>query len=867
MPLSVGTKLGPYEILAPIGKGGMGEVYRAHDPRTGRDVAIKVSAERFNQRFDREVRAVAALNHPNICTLFDVGPNYLVMELVEGEAPQGPLPLDEALRIARQIADALEAAHEKGITHRDLKPANIKVKPGGTVKVLDFGLAKLGGTPTTPSEDSSTISMAATQAGVILGTAAYMSPEQARGKPVDKRADIWAFGVVLYELVTGKRLFKADDITDTLAAVLKDEPDWEEIPLKVRRLLRSCLEKDPKKRLRDIGDAWRQLDDEPVTARPQSRLGDLAWVLAGMLAVALGALAWLHLNETPTLAGGRFDVTLPHQSTLAYLMLSPNGRILAFTSDEGGPVRIWLRPLDSLDAHPLAGTDNAIYPFWSPDSANLGFFVQGKLKKIAVAGGPAQDLCPAPTPRGAVWNRDGFIIFAPNISGGLYRVPEEGGVPTPLTKVTAPESSDSHRFPELLPGGKAFLYVYQTGRPEAVGIYAASFDGAAPMRILPDLSRALYIPLASGGRTGYLVFRRDTTLMALPFDPDRLIAVGAVIPLAEDVADTGNTGFGAFAASKNGVLLYREDAGLGKRTLAWLDRSGKRTPVTSELQALNTPARSPDGQRAAYSIRSSEVAGDIWIHDFDRGVPGRFTFGSGNSGSPVWSPDGSYILYVNAPFRTGTYDFYRKPSDSAGKEELLLHAGLNGTPYDISSDGKLLVYSQTEATTKDDLWLLPLTDKPGDPKPRKYLGSPFNETNGQFSPDGKWMAYVSDESGRPQVYVQAIPATGAKRQISSTGGFSPRWRRDGKELFYISADRKMTAVPTKLGVTTLDFGAPQPLFEKFPVLGEGLDYLRDFGYQPSADGKKFLAIVPAEGEASAPSPVTVWLNWQATLRK
>jgi serine/threonine protein kinase len=437
MSLSAGTKLGPYEILAPIGKGGMGEVYKAHDPRTGRDIAIKISAEEFSERFDREARAIAALNHPNICQLYDVGPNYLVMELVEGESPEGPLPLDEALRIAKQIADALEEAHEKGIVHRDLKPGNIKIKPDGAVKVLDFGLATVAvaqaSRPVDNQANSPTLTMAATQAGMILGTAGYMSPEQARGKQVDKRADIWAFGVVLFELLTGKRLFQGDDVTDTLAAVLRHEPDWEQVPAKVRRLLRRCLAKDPGKRLRDIADAWDLLDEAPqATAQSPSRLGWVAWSVAAMLALALGLVSYRHMREEPPRVL-KMSVLPPEKATFTTSLpaVSPDGRRLAFVATTDGKDQLWVRDLDSLAARALTGTDGASYPFWSPDSRMIGFFGDGKLKKIEVAGGPALTLCDAAPGRGGTWSNNDVIVFGV-AGGGSFRVPAAGGSATTL---------------------------------------------------------------------------------------------------------------------------------------------------------------------------------------------------------------------------------------------------------------------------------------------------------------------------------------------------------------------------------------------------------------------------------------------------
>jgi eukaryotic-like serine/threonine-protein kinase len=528
MTLNAGTNLGPYEITAHIGAGGMGEVYRARDSRLGRDVAIKVSAERFTERFDREARTVAALNHPNICTLHDVGPNYLVMELIAGPTlaermAQGPVPVDEALEIARQIAAALGAAHDKGIIHRDLKPGNIKFTPDGTVKVLDFGLAKMGGTPPAASEDSPTISMAATQAGVILGTAAYMSPEQARGKHVDKGTDIWAFGVVLFEMLTGRRLYEGTDVTEILAAVIKEEPDWNRVPAKVRRLLRHCLEKDPKRRLHDIRDMDLLLEVPP--ASPAIRRA-LLLVTASLLAIALAVAAWgwlrasLPLPEAETV---RF-VVLPPEKTIfdsgvgagpTYNpgSISPDGRKLAFTvRDSSRKIMLWVRPLDSLNAQPLAGTDGASAPFWSPDNRSIAFFADGKLKRIEAGGGPVQTLSDIAAPRGGAWSSLGVIVFTRIIQGPLYRVPASGGEVTLAT--TLGPLQRLHRSPSFLPDGDHFLY-FAVGSSEGPGIFLGSLSGDKALRLGESDSGAVY------ATPGYLLFVRQGALMAQKFDLKR----------------------------------------------------------------------------------------------------------------------------------------------------------------------------------------------------------------------------------------------------------------------------------------------------------------------------------------------------------
>src|ERR1700680_2927136 len=581
MPLNTGERLGPYEILALIGAGGMGQVYCARDPRLNREVAIKVLAEEFSERFEREARAVAALNHPNICTLHDVGPNYLVMELVEGLTladliKQGPIPLEEALGIARQIADALEAAHEKNITHRDLKPGNIKVKPDGTVKVLDFGLAKVGGTPAAKGEDSPTLSMAATQAGVILGTAGYMSPEQARGKEVDKRADIWGFGVLLYEMLTGQRLFKGEDLSETLAAVIKEQPDLSQAPANVRRLLRKCLEKDPKKRLRDIGDAWELLEETPQTTASSPvqrapRLGYTGWIAAGVLAIVAVSVSFIHFRESSPAEQPRvrLELPLPGKATNASSFeLSPDGRSLASAAGEGSRTQLWVRQLDSPDARVLPGTVDAQYPFWSPDSSEIGFFSGGKLKKIALNGGSPQTLCDAAHFFGASWNQDGVIVAA--IDNDLVRVSAAGGIPVPMTK------SASDGYPYFLPGGRQYLFAVNSDKAETNGIYAGLLEGGAPVRLLPDISSVAYVPAAPNRQTGYLLFRRGTTLMAQPFDPVRLQTTGELFPLVEGVGASVSVAHGAFSASQNGTLVYRSGTLAGNRELALLDRTGKR---------------------------------------------------------------------------------------------------------------------------------------------------------------------------------------------------------------------------------------------------------------------------------------------------
>jgi len=868
--------LGPYEILAPIGAGGMGEVYRARDTKLKRDVAIKVLPETFARdpermaRFQREAEVLASLNHPNIAAIYGLEDCALVMELVEGDSPKGPLRFDDAWKIASQIAVALEYAHDKGIIHRDLKPANVKVTPEGVVKLLDFGLAKAFTNPRegpiATGENSPTLTMGATEVGVILGTAAYMSPEQARGKAVDKRADIWSFGVVLYELLTDERLFSGEDAAETLAAVIHKQPNLAKVPREARRLLEECLQKDPKRRLRDIGDAQRLLSRDSDGAVPiappaplsrfAGRLGRIAVAAAITFALAAAAVSLVHFREIPPVERSlRFQIPPPGAGRADYLSLSPDGRSLAFVASSGAQYQIWVRAMATLESRALAGTENATYPFWSPDGAYLGFFAEGKLKKIAVAGGPPQTLCDATSGRGGTWNRDGVILFSPGPTSAIFRVSAAGGVRTPLTKVAEGGSGGGHRFPFFLPDGVHFLYNSGSDKADAAGLYLGSLNGDSATRILPDNTNALYAPPANGKGTGHLLFRREETLMAQPFDLKSLKAAGDMFPVAERVPTSVNAGLGAYAVSENGTLAYRSGAQTENRELVWLDRAGKRLGVLGKPGEYWQLEISPDEKTVAV-VMGNPARSDVWLEDVARGVVTRFTFRPGLNAFPVWSPDGSRLVFSLLSLNLYFSDVYQKAAGGNGQEELLLHAGLNGFPGDWSPDAKWIVYTRTGQNTANDLWLLPLE---GDRKPVPYLQTPFDEQLARFSPDGKWMAYQSNESGQNQIYVQSVPPSGAKYQISAAGGTMPRWRRDGKELFYASADQKLMAVPIKLG-STVEPGTPQPLFPIPPVRA-------NVSYAPSRDGQRFLVNVPAGGESAAAPPITVVTNWQAAQKK
>jgi eukaryotic-like serine/threonine-protein kinase len=870
MTLSAGTRLGPYEILEKIGAGGMGEVYRATDTRLHRDVAVKVSAERFSDRFEREARAVAALNHPSICTLHDVGPNYLVMELVEGETlaeriKLGAIPLDQALAIARQIADALEAAHEKGIVHRDLKPGNIKIKPDGAVKVLDFGLAKMPDPVSAPDgdrEDSPTLTLeAATRGGAIMGTAGYMAPEQARGKSVDKRADIFAFGVVLYEMLQGGRLFNGETVSDIMAAVLKEEPKLDQVPAKVRPLLQSCLQKDPKRRLRDIGDAW-LLVERPLAKAGQRRW--LPWALATLcLALAAGAAAfaflWLRapvaevrstqfLVEPP----GDTQFTNPYAATA----ISPDGRYLVFGAGTQVTGPLWLRPLDSLSARPLRGTEGGVFPFWSPDSKSIAFFAGGKLKRSDIAGGAPQVLCDAARvfESGGTWSRDGIIVFAS--AEGLFRVPASGGVPQQVTQRDTARKELGHGVPQFLPDGKRFLYFVQSAEPNTQGIYAGSLDNPKErFQILATDRKAYYVP-PRDGRTGFLLWLREQTLLAQPFDAAKLHLEGDPTPLAEDV-DRGQFARAAFWTSDAGLLVYRTGNALGRMKLLWMSRDGKRLGEAGKEDRHSSIRLSPDGKRVAMERFDEGGNRDIWVLELGREVMTRLTVDPGSEQVPVWSPDGGQIAYFSD--RSGIRQIYRKEAGGGGQEERLT-SGPNGKVVtDWSRDGRYLLYHETEPKTGLDLWALPLE---GERKPVAVLQTPFSDMAAQFSPDGKWIAYQSDASGRFEVYVRAFPVSGSPWQVSKQGGSLPRWRADGKELFYLGRNgSSVMAAGIRVAGASVQSDTPRELFPISPVPA-----VLTSPYDVTADGQRFLVIQRSASE-QGPAPLTVVTNWQAGLKK
>jgi Tol biopolymer transport system component/predicted Ser/Thr protein kinase len=895
MPLNPGTQLGAYEILSLLGAGGMGEVYRAKDTRLDRTVAIKVlpphlaAQQELRDRFDREARVVSGLNHPNICTLYDIGTqdgiDFIVMEYLEGETlaerlKKGPLPLEQAVKVAIEMSDALDKAHRKGITHRDLKPGNIMLTKSGA-KLLDFGLAK-----PKPAQDpkmrGSMLPTAApsaelTMQGTILGTLQYMSPEQLEGLEADARSDIFAFGVVLYEMLTGRKAFEGRSQSSVIAAIMHVDPPGVSViqpmtPPAIERVVRICLAKDPDERWQTAHDLMLQLQwiaeggsqvgiPAPVSAHRRRR-ERLLWALAALAALAaviLAIPATRHFLESADDQQVRFDIPVPAMDAPSYIAVSPDGRKVAFVATAKGSVAsLYVRPIDSLTAQAVPGTDNALYPFWSADSRSVGFASGSKLKRVDVNGGAPQSLCDLPSGFfGGAWNAEGVILFS---SGSLYRVSATGGIPQQVS-TRDPAVEAGQWSPRFLPDGKHYLYLSWTLQVENRAIYAGSLDSKEKKRVLVVESMPAF------AAPGLLLFQREGTLLGQRFDANKLEIQGEPVRLAEDIYYNSTNGRAAFDAS-SGVLIYKNDAGGSspKLLLTWVDRAGKVIETVGVAGGYQGPDISPDGKRFAVH-RHEGKGGDVWLIESPGGKATRLTFdATQENGMPIWSPDGSHIAFGS--FRNGKWGIYQKLSNGTGADELLVESELWKMPMSWSGDGKFIMYWVQDPKTNNDVWALPLT---GDRKAFPVLQTPFAEGHPQISPDGKWFAYWSNETGRNEIYVQSFPTGAGKWQISINGGIFPRWRPDGKELFFMETISfgKIMASSVKVSGSSLESTAPVPLFDSLYNNSAVRGHTGNWNtFAVSRDGNRFLIPRPESGvQPGAIVPISVVLNWASELKK
>lgn len=904
MALTPGAKLGPYEIQSPLGAGGMGEVYRARDTRLGRDVAIKVlpahlsSNPDLRQRLDREAKAISSLNHPHICTLYDVGSqdgiDFLVMEHLEGETladrlQRGAMPLEEALKAAIEIADALAKAHSRGIVHRDLKPANIMLAKNGP-KLMDFGLAKPAPglssasgaglmTPTTPTMSVAALSGSAnplTQKGTVVGTFQYMAPEVLQGAEADARSDIFSFGCVLYEMFTARRAFEGKSQFSVLGAILDKEPAristvLPSSPPRLDETVSRCLAKNPEQRYGCMHDVEIQLQAlngadpqavvrEAATSKPATGGAWMAWIVAGVATLTALGVGAAYVFQAPKPAAVVRSSILPPAGATFLLMavesgppvLSPDGAKLAFTArDEKGKVMLYVRALNSTTAHALSGTDDAMYPFWSPDSREIGFFAGSKLRRINADGGPPQTVCDASNGRGGAWSKGGVIVFTPTTSSSLLRIPATGGNPEKASTLDGSKGENSHRWPFFLPDGKHFLYWARNSQGvQGNALEVGELGSLQAKEIMKSESMAEY-------SSGYLLFMREQTLMARPFDPRKLDFGGEAVPVAEHIAINGSVTRPVFSVSENGSMIYESGETAGSWNLQWVARDGKQLGTVAQPDRYFFPALSPDGTRLAVNLfNGTQGTQSIWIFDLARGTKTRLTFGNASQFSSGWSPDGKVIYYQSNA--TGGFHIYNKAADGSGSEQTVIDSkdAEEGTPRP-SPDGRYLVYlRRTPSQPLLDVWVMPLF---GDRKPRPLVQTAFLKASPTVSPDGKWLAYSTNESGRNEVYITPFPEGGAKWQVSSNGGAASRWRKDGKELFFLDSTDNVVAVDVNLSRKAPQLGVPHALFQA------GAIQRQNGPFDVTADGKKFLVNAGSLKEGS--DPLTLVLNWPAELKK